>query len=389
MDFDLQQWEINGLSKNANLLTTPEFQRERGIWNTKKKKLLIDSIMKGWKIPKIYLNNSSGEEYEIIDGQQRIYTILEFLANGFKINMEGNNKVFFKDLKDDFKNSILSYRIEVEIIRNANEKDVSELFSRLQEGVPLNSPEKLNAIAGRLNRFIEKMIEHPYFSKIKFKKRYGLKSICQQIYFLQANVPNIETAKYNQMRDFFEKKKNSKDLKIKREIIRNLNFMNDVFEGNEYYLSKVGNLISIYLLCSWILNTGNQISNTRLHSFFNEFYANLYQEKHHGEDFSSYNVFLLQSTTGAQSIKQRDKILKKYLYLYEPQFIRIIDNTELQEFYKTIEEILGKKVKQIQDLVRQINERAISAGKHIVFDFTGESSRAFLVLEHRIKDTNE
>ena len=155
LNFDLQPWEINGLLKNANLLTIPEFQREKGVWNTKRKKLLIDSILKGWKIPKIYLNNSSEQEYEIIDGQQRIYTILEFLANGFKIEMKDGNKVFFKDLKDGLKDSILNYRIDVEIIRNATEKDVSELFSRLQEGVPLNSPEKLNAIAGKLNKFIE------------------------------------------------------------------------------------------------------------------------------------------------------------------------------------------------------------------------------------------
>jgi hypothetical protein len=100
MKFDLQQWEIQGLSKNYNLLDIPPFQREEEIWSPKKKQLFIDTIVKGWPIPKIYLHNTPDGKYEIVDGQQRISTILLFLNNKFKIkNQSGDNDVNFNGLE--------------------------------------------------------------------------------------------------------------------------------------------------------------------------------------------------------------------------------------------------------------------------------------------------
>jgi hypothetical protein len=55
-----------------------EYQREADIWSGDDKKYLIDSLLKGFDIPKIYLREMPDNFLEIVDGQQRIDTILKF-----------------------------------------------------------------------------------------------------------------------------------------------------------------------------------------------------------------------------------------------------------------------------------------------------------------------
>jgi len=52
-----------------------EYQREEDIWSGTDKKYLIDSILRGFDIPKIYLRKLPDDRLEIVDGQQRIDTI--------------------------------------------------------------------------------------------------------------------------------------------------------------------------------------------------------------------------------------------------------------------------------------------------------------------------
>lgn len=55
----------------------PAFQRN-AVWPLEKKQLLIDSLLRGYDIPKIYLrmlNNNEKYESEVVDGQQRLRAI--------------------------------------------------------------------------------------------------------------------------------------------------------------------------------------------------------------------------------------------------------------------------------------------------------------------------
>ena len=65
----------------------PSYQRQSELWNLEKKQLLIDSILNGYDIPKIYLHKFNKPkkirgiemQYAIIDGRQRLETIWGFL----------------------------------------------------------------------------------------------------------------------------------------------------------------------------------------------------------------------------------------------------------------------------------------------------------------------
>jgi len=389
MKFDLMQWEISGLLKNASLLDVPPFQRESEVWTPKKKKLLIDTILKGWKIPKIYLNNPQDQVYEIVDGQQRIFAILDFIQNGFKITLPNSDKEFyFKSLETKYQEAILNYKLDIEVIREADEDEVADLFSRLQEGVALRPSEKINALTGNLSDFVNEIEKSDFFNKTDFrKKRYGTKGVCQQICFLEAN--GLGSAKYPSLREFFENNRDFDDEATKKKIQSTLSYMNDIFPDAEDYLSKSGNVISIYSICSWIMNLQNSISTQKLHNFFNNFFRDFEQKSREDRDFIEYNLSLIQSTSGAQSIITRYTVLRKHLILSEPLLIKNLTNEEKVHFHSSMESSFDEKVEQIHNLMKEINERAIGSGKHVIFDLTTESSYALTLLSHRIRNEND
>ena len=67
----------------------PDFQRDM-VWNRAKKQGLIDTILRDWKFPPVYLvvtsHGGSGEFLEVLDGQQRLSSIFDFLENKFSID---------------------------------------------------------------------------------------------------------------------------------------------------------------------------------------------------------------------------------------------------------------------------------------------------------------
>ena len=65
----------------------PDWQRDE-VWNRDKKQRLIDSILRGWKIPKFYLIKASESDYLVEDGQQRFVSILEFFSNELPLSDE-------------------------------------------------------------------------------------------------------------------------------------------------------------------------------------------------------------------------------------------------------------------------------------------------------------
>ncbi len=83
--------EILDLRKNRMLTVNPEYQRG-AVWSPSQKKRLIDSILRGYPIPLIYLHHiktivagMQREDLEVIDGQQRINSFYEFREGAFKL----------------------------------------------------------------------------------------------------------------------------------------------------------------------------------------------------------------------------------------------------------------------------------------------------------------
>ena len=92
----------------------PDFQRSK-VWSPDKEGKLLDTIFKGWDIPKIYLNVIDEENFEVIDGQQRLTAIFKFyddkLALPNYINRIGG--LTYQQLDDRIKDKFDDYEIDL------------------------------------------------------------------------------------------------------------------------------------------------------------------------------------------------------------------------------------------------------------------------------------
>lgn len=138
MKYRIETWSINDLLDKYNtksLDLNPSYQR-RFIWSLKDQQTLIDSIVKGYAIPNIFLFEKKKGEFEMVDGQQRTRTILGFINEQFK-TFEG--KIYSKM---DFE-ELLDYKIAVIVIEKIEADENIEDFYALvnKAGVHLNRPE--------------------------------------------------------------------------------------------------------------------------------------------------------------------------------------------------------------------------------------------------------
>lgn len=133
----------------------PDFQREK-VWSEIRQQKLMDTVLKKWDIPKIYLRVVEEENFECIDGQQRMTAIFKFYDNQLKLPKESGEYVglYYNGLPDKVKDIFDDYELDIELIHDASDDELRELFARLQLGMPLNSAEKLNAMSGNMRDFI-------------------------------------------------------------------------------------------------------------------------------------------------------------------------------------------------------------------------------------------
>jgi len=72
----------------GNLDLSPDFQRRR-VWTPEQSSYLIDTILSGLPIPELYIRSSStpggDSRYELVDGQQRIRSVLTFGSMTFVV----------------------------------------------------------------------------------------------------------------------------------------------------------------------------------------------------------------------------------------------------------------------------------------------------------------
>lgn len=152
--------------KSKTLVLSPSFQR-RPVWTPGAKSFLIDTILRGLPIPIIFLRDQKTDlktlqaKREVIDGQQRIRTILSFICpaeledydedNDRFVIKKVHNKEFankgFKDLPNDLQQRILDYQFSVHVLPSTvDDREVLQIFSRMNStGVKLNDQELRNA----------------------------------------------------------------------------------------------------------------------------------------------------------------------------------------------------------------------------------------------------
>src|SRR5438445_2210886 len=78
---------IDKIFRRRDRYDIPDWQREE-VWDSEKKQRLIDSILRGWRLPKFYFIKASEDGYLVEDGQQRLAAIFEFFSNELPLSAD-------------------------------------------------------------------------------------------------------------------------------------------------------------------------------------------------------------------------------------------------------------------------------------------------------------
>jgi hypothetical protein len=152
---DLINWH-----SNDELDLSPWYQR-RSVWTGPQKGYLINTLFEQKPVPTLYLRHGVDLEKdksirEVVDGQQRIRAILEYINNEFAArHPDGNKRLKYSALSDKQKRSLRETKLSAGFLLGADDSDVIEIFGRLNSvAKTLNTQEKRNAMfSGEFKQF--------------------------------------------------------------------------------------------------------------------------------------------------------------------------------------------------------------------------------------------
>jgi hypothetical protein len=158
-----------GMKRNE-IIVNRDYQRSDQVWPPAARSYLIETILKGFPIPKLYLYQitdvkSRETHKEIVDGQQRSKAIFDFYNDEFKVSKSAENEDIqnrkYTELDKEFKQTFLDYAIDADVFVSATPAEVVEVFRRMNSyTVPLNPEEQRHAeFQGKFKWFINDLAD--------------------------------------------------------------------------------------------------------------------------------------------------------------------------------------------------------------------------------------
>src|SRR5579859_2651019 len=366
---------------------SPEYQRESGVWSPDKQQLFLDSIFNKFDVPKIYLHDLRGKhgkyKFSVIDGKQRLHAIWSFidgnisLAEDFAIFEPEDRtppppKAGFTALTMDWQEIFKGKLLDVVLVRDATPEDIEELFSRLNNGEPLNAAEKRNALGGDMCQLIRDVAKLPFFSsKVPFgNNRY-------QHYEVAAKMLLIEKSETDSDNPFCDLKKRfldnlvksnrklataSRDGMLKR-VADELKVVSRVFGKDDSLLAKQA-AVPLYYLFVKVMNGAyaHPTLFSDLHKFLEDFHVRRQQNLQKKEEerdpvLTEFGRLMQQGTNDLNSLTQRVSTLRKaFLQEYPDVVLRDKKRAYTEEERFAIFVLSGRQCAECKRALRDIDE---------------------------------
>lgn len=279
---DIRDW-----SEAGRLELRPDFQR-REVWSAPARIMLMDTILRDVPMPKIFLANTirDGKTYrEVIDGQQRISAILDFLRDGFSLDVpySGTEKgKIFSELNQETRERFLSYRIDFNEAVNPTDGETREVYARVNKyTVPLNKQELRRAdFPGDFLSTVDKLAIDSFFDEARIftpanRRRYGDVEYVSEL--LAAMIDGIQDKKTT-LDDFYIKYANwdnnhkneiiTKFYKVLREVEL---IFNNCLEISETRFRQKADFYTLFIAVEQLISEGYTIVGKKLEYLSEDF----------------------------------------------------------------------------------------------------------------------
>lgn len=326
--------------ERGELTLSPKYQR-KSVWNSKAESYLIDTIVRGLPIPQVFLRqtidtNLRKTSREVIDGQQRLSTIIKFISNEFPLMKSHNTDLggfYYDDLSDDIKEAVLDYQIPVELIKTKEDSVVYDMFMRVNtNSYTLKAQELRNAkywgdfkvlvykLASRWRKFF---IEYNVFKDNDLIRMNDAEYISSLLILLREGVVHDTGSKID---NYYKKYDNELPNLEENEILFDdiMTKIKNIFD-NEFSNIKFFNKKNyIYTLFGFLLLSENKLNN-------DNFISERYQEVVPSQIFNAAQIRRKINEMESEMSREEDfqtENISRFLYLHK---VRTTNEAERKE----------------------------------------------------------
>jgi hypothetical protein len=174
-----------GEHQKGTLILKPKYQRNP-IWSPAQQCFLIDSLLSGCPIPQVFLNiktegtgRAKTTVYEVVDGQQRLRAITEFISESWALISPPRTYPFsdiykaqaekkYSELPESLQNAIWDYQLAVQELRGWGDEEIRAMFRRLNYVTERLSRQELrhSQYYGEFNSTAEELAKDPFWDDI-------------------------------------------------------------------------------------------------------------------------------------------------------------------------------------------------------------------------------
>lgn len=351
----------------------PAYQREGGVWKPETRARLIDSILNGFDVPKLYFERATKRrlspdgltyQYSVLDGKQRLEAILGFLSGELRLP---DDFIFFEDPEVDVSGMTLAqleqslpllarrfldYQLPVISVVTDSGDLIEEMFQRLNASSALNAAERRNALSGPTRDAANSLAKHTLLvdrSPIK-SARYKYRELASKFLAVEHQLDTkrrIVDTKADTLYSLFSasrtkppKISSSQMGEYEARASGTLDRMAEVFEDSDSLLRSIGTVVVYYLVFR-----EPKLPTVDLRRRLEHFEDLRRAAARMGEDapdyataanarLREYNVFV-QSTNDGKALTRRAAIMSAFLHGYldaDPLAgLRVLSEGELPE----------------------------------------------------------
>ena len=397
MEMRSEKRALDKIYKRRDRYEIPDWQRQE-VWSADQKRGLIDSILRGWKLPKFYFQKTrtNPDEFDVVDGQQRLTAIWEFMDGELKLSEE-QAKEFeaadYPNLPDALSDAFDDYEIEYDEITDATDQEVKEFFQRLQVGLPLTSSEKLNSVHSKLRDYCAKAAQHPLFSKttVISDKRYAYFDILAKVATIE--IEGLDAGlRYDDIKKVFESNSAfSPNSATAKRINNALKFLHDSLPAPYAQFRNRTIVQSIITLICHLQEAGLKADQKQiLGEFIDSFLKELRKQVELGQGATDQDFLEFQRTVNANiraGARTRQSILLRHLFRRHPDFFSAVSQS--QEITEGMNSDRDKLATGIRESVRSINERYSAQHGSDLFKPTNRTAAALVSLGTPVSSLND
>lgn len=389
MKMELRSRAIDKMFKRRDRYEIPEWQRDE-VWSLEKQRALIDSILRGWHLPKFYFvkTSESPETWEVVDGQQRLAAIFAFLENRFSLSDETQARYggpFYRDLPLEVSDRLDDFELDFEEIGEAEQEDVQEYFQRLQQGLPLTPAERLNAVPGKLTEFVRELSKHEFFlAKVVLRDvRHAHFDVCVKVIAVEIQGLGVGL-RFPDLQELLQTNANfSSTSNVAQRVQGTFDYLNtEVFSEPSPILRNRSMIQSFATLTAQLLRSGKMGGKgARLREFVDTFVRDLQREVERGHEATEKDLLEFQSTISANvraGPEIRHKVLLKRLLLADLSFSDVVGPQSVIE--SGVAADVQRSGEVVQQFIYALNKDYQAKHGVDLFKATNQTSQALLTL---------